>query len=348
MKMKNLKTLFCLLTGATFLFSCSKRDDSSDLKKTTGNKPDAVQKLASVSLTGLVVGYVPGWGNVQTIIDNTDLSILTHINITFFSPNSSGAMISGGQPVCSDASTAEITYIVNKAHQNGVKVLASLQGGVVPSCSGNMATLLQPANMPNLVNNLKAFANYYNLDGIDVDIEGSLLTTIKNAGNYTPFIQALRTVLNPIGKLVTAASAGYTSAMVPSSSFQYFDYVHIMSYDNNWGGSGNHSTYADALTHIQNFLNQGCPANKLTLGLPFYGYSGNVGTNGTAFKTIVSQCPAAAYVDSYAGYQYNGITTIEKKTSYAAQHIGGVMIWELSQDAPGTLSLLKAVGRKIN
>jgi chitinase len=347
--MKNLKLLCCFLTAVTFMFSCSKRDDSIDSKNTIGSKPGASRQLTTVSSTKVVVGYVPAWGNVQTIMDNTDLTILTHINIAFFSPNSSGAMISGGQPVCSDASTAEITYIVSKAHQNGVKVLASLQGGVVPSCSGNLATLLQPANVANFVNNLKAFANYYNLDGIDVDIEGSSLTTIKNAGNYTPFIQALRTALNPIGKLVTAASAGYTSAMVPSSSFQYFDYVHIMSYDNNWGGAGNHSTYADALTHIQNFLNQGCPAEKLTLGLPFYGYSGNVGTGTyTAFKTIVSQYPAAAYVDSYAGYQYNGITTIEKKTSYAAEHIGGVMIWELSQDAPGTLSLLQAVGRKIN
>ena len=345
MKMKNLKPLFCLFTALTLMFSCSKKDNTAD---PVNSKSDASRQLASVSSTKIVVGYVPTWGNVQSIIDNTDLSILTHINISFFSPNSSGVMISGGQPVCSDASTAEINYIVSKAHQHGVKVLASLQGGVVPSCSGNLATLLQPANVGSFVNNLKAFANYYNLDGIDVDIENDLLTTVKNAGNYTPFIHALKTALSSSGKLVTAASAGYTSAMVPSSSFQYFDFINIMSYDNNWGGPGNHSTYADALTHVQNFLNQGCPAKKLTLGLPFYGYLGNVGTNGTSFKTIVSQYPAAAYVDSYAGYQYNGITTIEKKTSYAAQNIGGVMIWELSQDAPGTLSLLQAVGRKIN
>ena len=346
--MKNLKLLLILLTAFSSLFSCSKGIDPVKTKEM--DLKESSRFVSKTVVPGkVVVGYVPSWGNVQSIMDNTDLTILTHINIAFFSPNSSGVMISGGQPVCSDATTSEINYIVTKSHQNGVKVLASLAGGVVPNCSGNMATLLQPANRANLISNLVAFANYYNLDGIDIDIEGSTLTTIKNAGNYVPFVQELRAALNPLGKLVTAASAGYTSGMIPSQSFQYLDFVHIMSYDNNWGEAGNHSTYADALVHIKRFLDQGCAASKLTLGLPFYGYLGNVGTGTyTFFKTIVSLYPAAAYVDTYAGYKYNGITAIEAKTRYASLHIAGVMIWELSQDAPDTLSLLQAVGREIN
>lgn len=340
--MKKLNILFCLVIASAIMISCGKTNDVNSKKtKSDSSTTTTVKKV--------VVGYIPSWGDVKTIMNNTDLSILTHINIAFFSPNSSGEMISGGEPVCSDATSANITFIVNKSHQSGVKVLASLQGGVVPSCSGNLATLVEPANRTSLVNNIKDFVTYYNLDGIDVDIEGSSLTAINGAGNYTPFIEALRSALNPLGKLVTAASAGYTSAMIPASSFQYLDYVYVMSYDNNWGASGNHSTYADALIHIKNFLDASCPASKIVLGMPFYGYLGDVGTGTlTAYKTIIGISTTAAYVDSYDGYQYNGITTIEKKTAYAAKNIGGVMVWELSEDTTGTYSLLKAIGTKIN
>ncbi|MFD2599427.1 glycosyl hydrolase family 18 protein [Sphingobacterium corticis] len=342
--MKIIKS-FCVIATIGLISSCSKSTASDQLSKAEGtNARNAAQASGKV-----VFGYVPSWGNVQQIMDNTDLNILTHINIAFFSPNNSGQMMANGQPVCSDANSTEINYIVTKAHQNGLKVLASLAGGKVPNCSGNMVTLLQPGNRANLIAKIVAFANHYNLDGIDVDIEGANLTAIKNAGNYVPFIQELRAALNPLGKLVTAASAPYTSGMIPPAAFAHLDFVHIMSYDNNWEGSGNHSTYADALVHIKRFLDNGCPASKLTLGLPFYGYQGNVGTGTyTAFKDIVAAHPAASHVDTYAGYKYNGVTAIEAKTRYAKQHIAGVMIWEISQDATGQASLLQAIGREID
>ncbi len=121
-----------------------------------------------------------------------------------------------------------------------------------------------------------------------------------------------------------------------------------MSYDNGWGTTGHHSTYAHAVGHIQTWLGLGCPAEKTGVGGSFYGYTNTVGTGGTSYKDIVGQYPAAAYVDEYAGYKYNGIPTIEAKTEYAAQHIAGVMIWELSQDTSDSLSLLQAIGRKIS
>ena len=155
-----------------------------------------------------VVGYIPSYKNMTAVVDSTDLSKLTHINISFLNPNASGAVMSGGDPVCmagafgGNAAGSELSYVVQKPHQAGVKVLVSVAGGVIPPCSGNWATLLQPGNRTALVNNLLQFVNYFNLDGLDIDIEGALLTNIDNAGNYTPFIQALRNGL-PSGKLLT-------------------------------------------------------------------------------------------------------------------------------------------------
>ena len=295
----------------------------------------------------VVIGYIPTWVDMRKTIDNTDLNILTHINLSFLNPDDSGSFLVNGEPVCSDGSTSDIKYVVKKAHDKGVKVLVSLAGGVVPDCSGNWEILLQKTSRTTVVNNLTALVAFYDLDGIDVDIEGGLLNTISEAGDYTPFIKELRAVLNPLGKLVTCATASYVGGRIPQSSFPYFDYINIMAYDNNWNTSEHHSTYGDAVRDMKLWLALGCPADKLVLGVPFYAYKGIVGSGGKSYRDIVSENPDAAQLDVYNDYKYNGIPTIKAKTEYAIKHGAGIMIWEISQDAPGKLSLLKAIGEKL-
>ena len=43
-----------------------------------------------------------------------------------------------------------------------------------------------------------------------------------------------------------------------------------------------------------------------------------------------------------------GIPTIKKKTAFAMQNAGGVMIWELLEDAPDEKSLLRVVDSVAN
>jgi len=347
--MKKLMNL-CVIAMLFTLGACSKNGENPQPEETLLPKLKAnVQPVSSnLAAAKLVVGYVPGWKNVQGVINNSDLNVLTHLNIAFFSPNTSGQMMVNGNPAFSDASTTEINYVVNQGHQNGIKVLASFSGGIIPPGSGNLVTLLQAPNRSVLVTNIVSFLNFYNLDGIDVDIEGQTLQTVRDAGTYTLFVQELRATLQPLGKLVTAATLPYTSGMIPVNSFPYLDYIHIMSYDNNWGGPGNHSLYSDALVHIKRFLDLNCPAGKLTLGVPFYGYQGAIGlTPSVAFKDIVALDTLNAYQDTYLAYKYNGIPSIKAKTRYAKQHIAGVMIWDLEKDAVGKYSLLKAIGEEI-
>lgn len=327
--------------------SCSKQAEptlDSEIAATT----TTVQALATPA-DKVVVGYIPGWANVQSVTDSIDFDIVTHVNLAFFAASTSGALLdANGQPLYSDFNATEINYVVNKAHAKGRKVLASLGGGNPDETAADMAFLFRAANRTAFINNLAAFCTYYNLDGIDVDVEGGTLTTIKNEQNYAPFIAALRAKINPLGKLVTCATAAWTGGEIPASSFDYFDLINIMSYDNGWGETNNHSTYDAALAHIEKFLKMGAPASKLVLGVPFYGYKPTVGTGEISWKQLLAKYgTAVAYVDYYDGYKYNGITAIEAKTKYAAQHIKGVMIWELSMDVTGTYSLLQAIGRKI-
>jgi chitinase len=346
--MKTLNHFFVSVASLSLIFSaCSKQSELS--KVSAAEKQTATITPLATNADKVVIGYIPGWANVQTVTDAVDFDIVTHVNLAFFAASPAGAVMSNGQPLFSDFNASEINYVVSKAHAKGRKVLASLGGGNPDENAADMSVLFRAANRTAFIENLAAFVTYFNLDGIDVDVEGSTLTKIKNEQNYAPFIAALRAKINPQGKLVTAATAGYDDGMIPSSSYAYLDLINIMSYDNGWGGTANHSTYDAAVAHIQKFLNSGAPASKLVLGLPFYGYKPTVGTGEKSFKELLAQYGSAvAYVDYYDGYKYNGITAIEAKTKYAAQYIKGVMIWELSMDVQGTYSLLQAVGRKIN
>lgn len=307
-----------------------------------------------------VIGYIPAYKGLQAVANKTDFTKLTHLNLSFLNPNSSGAITSNGTPVCMEGGNAsELNYVIQKAHQNNVKVLISLAGGVIPGCSGNWETLLQPANRQNLVNNLLKFVSDFNLDGIDVDIEGVILTNIDNAGNYTPFIQALSNGLKPAGKLLTTATASYNGGMVPTSSLTYFDFVNIMSYDAigpGWGTPGiEHSSYDQAVANINTWKARGLTKEKLILGVPFYGYGfGNYGGSYT-INDILNQYGVSALQQDVIGtvcvgcsyITYNGIPTIRNKTKLALQQGSGVMVWELSQDATGTNSLLAAINSEI-
>lgn len=307
-----------------------------------------------------VIGYIPAYKGLQAVANKTDFTKITHLNLSFLNPNSSGAITSNGTPVCMEGGNAsELNYVVQKAHQNNVKVLVSLAGGVIPGCSGNWETLLQPANRQTLVNNLLQFVSDFNLDGIDVDLEGVILTNIDNAGNYTPFIQALSNSLKPAGKLLTSATASYNGGMVPVSSLPYFDFVNIMSYDAigpGWGTPGiEHSSYDQAVANINTWKARGLTKEKLVLGVPFYGYGfGNYGGSYT-INDIVNQYGAAAAQQDVIGnvcvgcsyITYNGLPTIRNKTRLALQQGSGVMIWELSQDATGANSLLSVINSEI-
>lgn len=306
-----------------------------------------------------VVGYIPSYKNMPAVVDRTDLSKLTHINLSFLNPNASGAVTSGGNPVCMEGASAnDINYVVQKAHQAGVKVLVSVAGGVLPPCSGNWQTLLQPANRATIVNSLLQFVSTFNLDGLDIDIEGVVLTNIDNAGNYTPFIQALRNGL-PAGKLLTSATASYVGGMVPTSSLQYFDFVNIMSYDAigpGWGQAGvEHSPYSMAVSDINIWKARGLTKQKMVLGVPFYGYGFNGYAADYDFASIVNQFGSGAAQADVIGTRcagcsyitYNGLPTIRAKTQLALQEGSGVMIWELSQDIAGANNLLAAIRNQI-
>ncbi|MGL1958014.1 MAG: SMP-30/gluconolactonase/LRE family protein [Colwellia sp.] len=312
-----------------------------------------------------VVGYIPTFKGLTAGIEQTDLTKVTHLNIAFLNPNSNGDLLVDGRLACmpngkeSQTLTSELHYAVKRAHQAGVKVLASMAGGVIPSCSGDWSTLLQAKNRTKLVNIIINFIDEFELDGIDIDIEGVILTDIDNHGNYTPFIRALSNKLKPQNKLLTCATASYVGGMIPVSSIEYFDFVTLMSYDAigpSWGKSGSeHSTYQQAVEHVDLWKKRGLSKEKLVLGLPFYGYGFGSYAPNYSFKEVVDQFGEQVIKNDIIGkvcencnyITYNGLSTIKVKTQLALKEGSGVMIWELTHDIDGPYSVLTTINKEI-
>jgi GH18 family chitinase len=116
-----------------------------------------------------------------------------------------------------------------------------------------------------------------------------------------------------------------------------------MAYD---GPRDDHSSYAMAERSIATWLARGIDAEKLVLGVPFYGRPGNA-----TYRTLLANDPATASGDrvSFQGIEqnYNGPATVRRKTELALQRVGGIMIWELSQDARGSDSLLRVISEAV-
>ena len=293
-----------------------------------------------------VVAYVPNWVDLKKFSETIDYSRLTHINIAFENPvNESGDL----------SFNNEDEALIAKARAKMVKVLVSIGGGAASGDKGlrnRYAELLTEARRAGFVAKLAAYVSAHNFDGLDVDLEGRLITA-----DYGAFIADLGTALKAKGKLLTAAlSQGYGGDKVPDLVFASFDFVNVMAYDGTgpWEPNepGQHSSLEFAKSNTTYWLGRGLPRAKVVLGVPFYGYG-----FGEAFRKrdypyaeIVASHPGAEHADQVGNtIWYNGQPTIRAKAQYVVdQGLGGIMIWSLDADAPGEGSLLPVIADTLN
>lgn len=276
-----------------------------------------------------VVGYMTPAANIDAI----DFSLLTHINYSFLIPRANGTTRPFGAP-------NHLRKVVVEAKKHDVKVLIAVGGWGWDKEFETLAA--DPAIRTKLAKRVAEFCATYQLDGVDIDWE------YPNAGassaHFAALAIAFRSAL-PAGALVTAAVlADATDAEgISTDAVGHLDFINLMAYD---GPRSDHSSYAMAERSIASWLARGIHPDKLVLGVPFYGRPGNA-----TYRTLLASDPATANGDRvlFNGVEqnYNGPATIRRKTELALQLAGGIMIWELSQDARGSDSLLRVIGETV-
>ena len=287
------------------------------------------------------VGYLPWYRfGVSELIAYEKL---THLNLAFGYPDEEGNISVGG---------ADITPVVALAHDHDLEVFLSIAGGDAAT-EQNWLNLLQPQNRSAFISKLVGFTVDHNLQGIDVDLEWNDVTE-----NYSPFVLELKDTMDVYGLTMTAALPGtYRYPEVSDEALEAYAWVNMMVYDYTgpWAPNspGQHSPYNRAVDAIAYWSGtQGVPMEKLTLGVPFYGYDFNDpgDVHSFTYATIVAQDTENADLDQVGLAFYNGRPTIEAKTILALENLSGIMIWELGQDAFASIeeySLLETIYQTI-
>jgi GH18 family chitinase len=276
-----------------------------------------------------VVGYVTPAANIDAI----DFSLLTHINYSFLIPRANGTTRPFGAP-------KHLRRVVAEAKKHDVKVLIAVGGWGWDKEFETLAA--DPAIRKKLAKRVAEFCATFALDGVDIDWEYP--NAGASAARFTALAIDFRSALPP-GALVTAAvlADATDAAGISNEAVRNLDFINLMAYD---GPRTNHSSYAMAERSVTTWLARGIHPDKLVLGVPFYARPG-----GVIYRTLLANDPATVNGDRilFKGVEqnYNGPATIRRKTELALQSVGGIMIWELSQDARGSDSLLRVIGETI-
>lgn len=336
--------------------------------------------------TTRIIGYYASWSAYSGFTpDKVDASKLTHINYAFANIGSDLKIALGDSYIdplnFSKLRTLKQTY-------PGLKTLISVGGW---SWSGKFSDVaLTDASRTVFADSCVEFILKYGFDGVDLDweypVSGGLPANVKrpeDKQNFTLLLKKLREKLDAQGLidgktylLTIAGGAGslYVNNTELGTLHQYLDFGNIMTYDIH----GTWDKYTDFNAPLYNssetspqykwsvdsavnaWLNAGFPADKLVVGVPFYGHkynSVNNANNGlyqtfsggssiTCANISANYLNASGYVryfhpEAMVPWLFNGTTFIsyedEQSIGLKAQYIksknlGGAMIWELSQD----------------
>lgn len=327
------------------------KDKSNKQENTDTALPDkktGSQKSGSKNDSFKVVGYYPSWKPDMT--GKIRYDVLTHIVYAFAIPTADGKL----RPLENGATAKSI---INKAHKNGVKVLLAVGGwsyNDTPLEQTFVSATATEKKYKKLANAITAMCEKYGFDGVDMDWEHPRVDG-SSGKQYEKFMVYLGKKLHKKDKLLTSAVLSgatadgniyYDAAAHSDKVLKAVDWIHVMAYD---GGDGErHSAYKFAVQSAKYWKNtRKLPAKKVVLGMPFYArpswasYEDILKADKNAWKKDVT---------NYNGMEvwYNGMSTIKKKTKYAYNNLGGVMIWELTQDTGvKSKSLMTAVEKAV-
>ena len=265
---------------------------------------------------------------------------LTHVMYAFLIPQADGSCLPPPKP-------EQLRAVVEQAHRDGAEVFAALGGwsyNGVPLASTFETVTADEALRKKLVDSTLAVVNEYGLDGVELDWE---YPTEQSAGNYEKLVLELSAALEARGKHLTAALNGAwsktegpaVSGLVSEKCLDAFQFISVMSYDMN---NEQHSPFWFANTSIDYWLNRGVPAEKIVLGMPLYARP-----SWAQYRHLAAENPDFAYTDHAASAigdsYYNGLPTLCRKTLLAYEKAGGVMLFDVNEDANGPLSVVSMI-----
>lgn len=341
-----------------------------------------LEALPAEGLESYVLGYYGSRRKETLPAEKIDFKTITHICHAFVVPNKDGSL-----DYRNDFLYPEL---IETAHKAGRKVLVSLGGG-----GGGRAVEAFPpvaANPPlrrKFISNLIDFCLTHGYDGIDFDWEYP--KNLEERDNHALLVSELREAVDKLDTplLITMAIGARIGS---EKTFDHvilkekLDWFNVMTYDFHgpWMNRAGHNSpiygvslrpsgAAEGCYTAISFLrdSMGIPAEKLLLGLPFYGFvleashirgpsdgGRYINYNEVILKWAegdwtykwdeVSMVPWMIHDSHDQIITFDNPRSISLKCNFARVNgLRGVMIWALGQDVMNDRSLLlEVVGRE--
>ena len=369
---KSIRSIF-FLSILLLTLACSKKEKKQE-QDFVKNEIQPVKDLK-------IIGYVAGYEDFDPA--KVDANKLTHINYAF-------ANIVDGKPKFElDIDSLKISKLIalKKVNPN-LKVLYSIGGWVWSDKFSHIAAYPEAREL--FASGCVQLMKKHSFDGVDLDWEYPGQRGEDNAfrpsdkENFTLLLAEIRKQLDKEGQaenkhylltIATGADQAYIDHTDLGKAHESLDFINVMCYDYYHGWhyqTGHHAnlqssdkekfTGNSGQQAIERHIKAGVPANKLVMGIPFYGRlwekvtSGNDGLYQTAMSTgiivpywdILNRIESGNYIKSYdnsakASYLWNATDSIfvswetpkdiKLKTDYIKQQgLGGAMFWEYSLD----------------
>jgi chitinase len=335
--MKNISRCGLLLSLLAAILDVAPRGYSAQSQAQVAATAPGLPALARAGSSPHLIAYLfaGDQSNYTTLSKTIQFGKITDLDLSFANPPKCQGTCTAASDMrfSIDGETdADIDTMVRVAHAAGVRVIVSIGGG------GGDQRIIQFYNVglsEPVVVSLRAFVLAHKLDGVDLDIEDP-----SNMGApFLTFTNAITAAFHPDGKLVTAAVAKYLQASMPEAALRQFDLVNIMNY----------SSYSAAVSTLEFYATQEkIPPSRLVLGVPFFGATDD--DREESYKNILAAYPNAWKVDLVGGgtlddglaFHYIGESTMAQETQLGKKY-GGIMFWDLANDAPAPHSLLNVI-----
>jgi spore germination protein YaaH/PKD repeat protein len=235
-------------------------------------KPLSLSATATPGVKRIVFGYLPYWEDTNTKIDWLPYNLITHIAWHSVSINDSGSISnSAGWPN---------TYLINKAHANGVKVLLS-----ATKFSNGSTFLANASARYTSITALRTLVSNAGADGVTIDIEAVPYSATSRA-NLSAYMHDLATTFHNYNSNyhVSIATEPTNSLFDYDSLSDYLDSIFVMWYNFYYSGSAytgpnaplSHGSYYPSgyglIGKVNTWLqSNNFRPNKIIIGLPSYG-----------------------------------------------------------------------------
>lgn len=306
-----------------------------------------------------IVGYVTSWGKTLP-----DPKLLTNINYAF------GHVKDSFDGVRIDNPERLKSVVALKKKNRKLQVQLSIGGWG----SGNFSEMAaDPEKRKSFARDCKRVVDEYGLDGIDIDWEypgssaGGISSSPQDKANYLLLMKDIREALgdNALLTLASPATVGFYEfkPLIP-----YVDFINVMAYDLNRPPYHQSSLFRSKLSGdmtadegIRAHVSGGVPAEKLILGVPFYGH----GAKGLypdvvnfdklelkeGLKEMYDEVACVPYYvdgDGKLVMTFDNKKSLEKKAEYVNLNgLGGIMFWEADGDTDHH-ELTKTIKKKLN